>query len=205
MQNAASKAHWGDAIGKRPEDVAGTEENISLWLENNRRAFAGEKIEGEVELAVKGEKRFSHNVIAPIREDGQIAGILGINIDITERRCAEEALWKARDELEANVESRTAALRQSHDELQAIYDGMVDGLLLLDRQTLHIVRANPSICRMLGYSEHELLSMSVTDLHPTKDLPTRRKHPWPKLKDGCTYTRTCRWCEKTAAVSTPTS
>ena len=50
--------------------------------------------------------------------------------------------------------------------------GWFDGLLLLDRQTLHIVRANPSICRMLGYSEHELLSMSVTDLHPTKDLPT---------------------------------
>ena len=47
MQNAASKAHWGDAIGKRPADVAGTEENLSLWLENNRRAFAGEKIEAE--------------------------------------------------------------------------------------------------------------------------------------------------------------
>ena len=37
------QANWGDAIGKRPEDVAGTEENISLWLENNRRASPGRR------------------------------------------------------------------------------------------------------------------------------------------------------------------
>ena len=37
------QAHWGDAIGKRPEDVAGTEENISLWLgEQSTRLRRGE-------------------------------------------------------------------------------------------------------------------------------------------------------------------
>ena len=37
IQNSASKSHWGDAIGKRPEDVADTPENLSVWLDNNRR------------------------------------------------------------------------------------------------------------------------------------------------------------------------
>ena len=60
---------------------------------------------------------------------------------------------------------------QSHDELQAIYDGMVDGLLIADVETKRFVRANPAICQMLGYSEEELLSLSVMDIHPAEELP----------------------------------
>ena len=63
---------------------------------------------------------------------------------------------------------------QNHDELQAIYDGMVDGLLIADVETKRFVRANPAICQMLGYSEEELLSLSVMDIHPPRNcLP-----PW---------------------------
>ncbi len=62
--------------------------------------------------------------------------------------------------------------QQSHDELQAIYDGMVDGLLIADVETKRFVRANPAICQMLGYSEKELLSLSVMDIHPREELPT---------------------------------
>ena len=31
------------------------------------------------------------------------------------------------------------------------------------------IRVNSSLCRMLGYAEEELLSMSVTDIHPPDD------------------------------------
>ena len=73
--------------------------------------------------------------------------------DITERKKTEEAL------------------KQSHDEIKAIYDHMVDGLLITDIETLQFVRTNVSMCRMLGHSETELLSMSVKDLHPAEALP----------------------------------
>ena len=63
------------------------------------------------------------------------------------------------------------ALRQSRDQLQAIYDGMSDGLLVADIETRRFVRANASMCKMLGYSEAELLSKSVKDIHPPEDLP----------------------------------
>ena len=63
------------------------------------------------------------------------------------------------------------ALRQSHDELSAIYDRMVDGLVVTDIETLRFVRANSSICQMLGYSEAELLSLSVRDIHPPEVVP----------------------------------
>jgi PAS domain S-box-containing protein len=62
------------------------------------------------------------------------------------------------------------ALRQSHAELRAIYDGMFDGLLIVDMSTTRFVKANPSICRMLGYSEAEVLSMSIPHVHPAKEI-----------------------------------
>ena len=79
--------------------------------------------------------------------------VVGFFRDVTERKRSQEAL------------------RQSHDELCAIYDGMFDGLLILDLETKRFARANPSICRMLGYSEKELLSISVTDIHPPDEIP----------------------------------
>jgi len=63
-----------------------------------------------------------------------------------------------------------AVLNQRTDELQAICDGMVDGLLIADAETKRFVRANCAICRMLGYSEEELLCKSVLDIHPTDNL-----------------------------------
>ncbi len=72
-------------------------------------------------------------------------------LDTTERNRAEQAL------------------RQSHDELRAIYDGMVEGLVILDSETKRLVRVNSALCRMLGYTEEELLLMSIMDVHPTDD------------------------------------
>jgi PAS domain S-box-containing protein len=70
-----------------------------------------------------------------------------------------------------DLEHAQKSLRQSHDELRAIYDSLGDGLLVADRETLRLVRANAAICSMLSYSEEELLSMSIANLHPQEALP----------------------------------
>ncbi len=78
-------------------------------------------------------------------------GILRIfSLDITERKRMEEVL------------------RQTRDEVLAIYDAMVDGLLIADTETKRFLRANSAICAMLGYSEEELLKLSVVDIHPAE-------------------------------------
>ncbi|NLX95688.1 MAG: PAS domain S-box protein [Rhodopirellula sp.] len=89
-----------------------------------------------------------------IRDDrGNPLRLAVVITDITERKAAEEAL------------------RQSHDELRAIYDGMVDGLHILNLATMRAVRANPALCRMMGYSEEELAVLSPADVHPPEALP----------------------------------
>jgi PAS domain S-box-containing protein len=84
---------------------------------------------------------------------GEPKAFMAVGRDITERKQAEEAL------------------QQAHDELRAIYDGMVDGFLMADVETMKFIRANTSICRMTGYSEKELLSMSAEDIHAPAALP----------------------------------
>jgi PAS domain S-box-containing protein len=171
LQNAVTRQHYGDLIGKRPEEACDDAATVALWLDNNRRAFAGQRVEGEVEARIAGETHHLYNVITPIQADGELYGILGVNVDITDRKRAEEALRKAHDELQRRVEHGTAELSQSYDELQAIYDGMSDGLLMVDVQTKRYVKANSSICRMLGYSQAELTSMTTWDLHPADEVP----------------------------------
>jgi PAS domain S-box-containing protein len=60
---------------------------------------------------------------------------------------------------------------RSHEELQAIYDGMLDGLLVADVGTKRFVGCNTAMCRMLGYSADEMLSLSVMEIHPRHELP----------------------------------
>ncbi|NUQ62332.1 MAG: PAS domain S-box protein [Pirellulales bacterium] len=69
------------------------------------------------------------------------------------------------------LQQQVEELPQTYEELRAIYDGMFDGLMIWDRETWRIVRGNPSLCGMLGYSKSELLSLRIMDLHPKDEIP----------------------------------
>jgi PAS domain S-box-containing protein len=83
---------------------------------------------------------------------GQIMGMRGIGIDITERKIAEEEL------------------RESEERFRNIFNHAVEGILIADISTQKFLYANPAICTMLGYSAQELTSMGMSDIHPEKDL-----------------------------------
>jgi len=69
-------------------------------------------------------------------------------IDITERKAADERL------------------RHSELRFRKLYDNTLFGVASLETN-LHITEVNPTLCKMLGYSRDELLTMSLIDItHP---------------------------------------
>jgi two-component system cell cycle sensor histidine kinase/response regulator CckA len=70
---------------------------------------------------------------------------------------------------EAEVRAREA-LRASEEQLQAFFDTTNAGMAVANYDG-RLVRVNDAYCRMLGYSRHELLDMSVGDLLFAEDRP----------------------------------
>lgn len=65
-----------------------------------------------------------------------------------------------------------AALRESEARYHALFEASADGILIADLENRMFRYANPSICRMLGYTGEELLTLGVGDIHPKADLPS---------------------------------
>ncbi len=111
---------------------------------------------------------------------GRPVRMVGSTADVTERRKAEELIWKAHAELEQRVKERTIELatanrclqeeiaerqRVEHrlERTQYAVDHAADQIFVIDSKG-YILDVNESACRRLGYTKEELLTMSVMDV-----------------------------------------
>ncbi len=122
-----------------------------------RRSVSGEIRNWRADHRIRtrsGEVRWISDSSIPLLDaKGAYMGSMGIIQDITERKRVE------------------AALRDSQQQLKAIFDNAQDGILLADADTKRFVLANPRIAEMLGYTTAELLQRCIPDIHPPSDLP----------------------------------
>ncbi len=130
-----------------PDDRALIQTKIANVLKNG----AVEIVEGRVLL--RGGPAFRWLLMTGRRM--MISGrpfLVGIGIDMSERKLGEKAL------------------QESEARYKALFSRASEGILLADLQINKFRFANPSICRMLGYSEEELLRMGVADIHPEESM-----------------------------------
>jgi PAS domain S-box-containing protein len=85
-------------------------------------------------------------------EDGNPRRLMGVVADITERKRAE------------------AELKASEERLRKIFTSAALGLGLIDLNK-RFLRVNPAFVAITGYSEEELLQMSLGDLNHPDDVP----------------------------------
>jgi PAS domain S-box-containing protein len=113
--------------------------------ENIRKRLAGEKTaSSEYTLFRKNGDTYPAIVkTAPIFSDNKLRGLRGLVIDITERREAEELL------------------RESEKKYRTLIEQSTQGLLLGQGPTPHIVFANSTMAKIMGYSVQELSSLSL--------------------------------------------
>ena len=162
-------------VGFPEELVKGSPEKgiRGLWTDDRQVMDSGEILTIPRDLvAVDGEMRVFDTVKVPLRNaEGQVWGLLGIARDMTELKQAEEELRNYRDRLAELVEKRTAELRLANERLrqevverrraeekvkeneqflQAIFDGILDGISILDKD-LTILRVNQPMEQWYAY------------------------------------------------------
>jgi PAS domain S-box-containing protein len=137
-------------------------------------------------------------------DQGEVREVVAIGNDVTEQKRAEAELDHYRQELESLVEQRTAALRQSNDQLghtQFAMDRAGIGIAWNNADTGQFIYANDEICRQLGYTREEIMALTVSDINPefspealrqlADDLRTGsslvRIESWHRRKDQSTY------------------
>jgi len=161
----ANKA-FGEAVGMDPE-----------YLKNNTCAVcfgedAAEKFKEDDKVVMKKKKQITleesivdkdgntvylETTKSPIMNDiGEIVGTVGIGIDITERKKAEqkikeseEELKKLNIELEYKVEERTSELRKSEKKFKDIIENINDSIIIsgLDGKLKYI---SPQYSKLIG-------------------------------------------------------
>jgi PAS domain S-box-containing protein len=90
--------------------------------------------------------------LGPVKHDGEVVGVTIMPVDITERKRLENEL------------------SESEERYRAIFEGAAEGIVVADVKTRKFLYVNPAICRMLGYTEKELVRMGVDDIHPQEAL-----------------------------------
>ena len=128
-----------DSLGTRGDQYVGQSvfrvfRNIPQVMQDSRRALAGAALTSIVEInRLVFESRYS-----PVRDkNGEVTGVIGVAIDITERKRAERAL------------------EESERKYRELVDNLNEGIWSIDKNA-YTNFVNPRMAEMLGYTVDEM-------------------------------------------------
>jgi|GEM_PF-4406424 len=150
---------YGDLI--LPEDREYVWESIQSALAKKRN------FEIEYRIQTKsGEQRWVWEQGQGLFDErGELKNVQGLIIDITERKKME------------------FELRESEERFRAVIENLPFAVYLHDLDG-NIIMVNKMSCEDTGYSEEQLLSMSVSDLDTKRPTPEDRQKIWIELQPG---------------------
>ncbi|MGV9170874.1 MAG: PAS domain-containing sensor histidine kinase, partial [Promethearchaeia archaeon] len=144
-----------DAHNMSKEEVIG-KSTFDLYPESQAKAYR----QKELEVMESGEPKrnitepwitdedagWISTSLTPLRDDrGEITGVVGISIDITARKRAEKKL------------------KESEKQLRKVLKSVPAGLVLVDSLTKRIIKINPAVSDITGYSRDELVGELCTN------------------------------------------
>ncbi|MEI6186267.1 MAG: PAS domain S-box protein, partial [Dehalococcoidia bacterium] len=154
----AWERHFGyptsDVIGKsfapcvHPDDIA----PLAKYLERVLSSGKGETSPSYRVKHADGSWRWIVCNGTPYVDTKGELRFIGVGRDITDAKRAEEVL------------------RESEVRYKALFTGTAEGIVVADLETKQFRYANPSMCRMFGYTEEEFVRLGVAGIHPKESL-----------------------------------
>lgn len=139
-------AHVGKTLREVVPDVADAVLEFHRAVYERGEPVLNAEIHG-LTPAVPAVPRYWLANFFPFRsESGQVTGLIGAVLDITDLKQAQ------------------LALRQSEERFHTIFDSVSDLIILHEWETGAFLEVNKRACELLGYSRDELLKMKVGDL-----------------------------------------
>lgn len=138
-----------------PEDSPGCETDFARLVKGEINHFEIEKRFVQPD----GTTVWAHTVVAAVRSGKGPRGMIGMAINVSERKAAEAKLAALQAALEARVAERTAELSYRDAVLTAQLDSSPDGILVVDGEG-EIVSHNKRFVEMWGISEEVIASRS---------------------------------------------
>lgn len=167
MVNASFAADLGmrpqDFVGKTDYDLFPAEFARKYRADDQRVMTTGlAEVVEEVNL-LNGRPRIVEVIKTPVVNDQEeVIGILGLFVDITERKNAEKAL------------------REGERKYRTLFNHIADPIFIFDRETARFLDCNQSVRRIYGYTLDELRTMTPLELRP----PHERDAAPPNINSG---------------------
>ncbi|MBM4462595.1 MAG: PAS domain S-box protein [Chloroflexi bacterium] len=146
-------------LGGKPEDFVGKSiydlhpEQASGYAEGFRQiAMSGKAIHFESEVEIPSGRRWFWSILQPVRDkSGKVYAVQIVSHDITERKQAEERLWK------------------SEERLRLMLESAMDGITVADPQGI-ITDVNQRVVEIHGFStKEEILGKNTSELIAPRD------------------------------------
>ncbi|MDQ7782471.1 MAG: sigma 54-interacting transcriptional regulator [Desulfomonilaceae bacterium] len=183
-----------ETIGYRVEEIAdeGTPlygvipEHRARFSRDIDKVFAGESLAGNEYTSLRKDGSTLPVMLyaTPIVRDRRIVGLRGVGLDITDLKRTQEALEKAKQNLEKRVAERTAELAESNEQLRrevtertraqealtiseqrfrAIFDTAID-CVFIKNASLHYTLVNPATEQLLSIPSSAIIGKTDFDL-----------------------------------------
>ena len=183
LENKMMVDSFGSILGKKPTDESNVLPEIAKsWEENNIRVMNGDIIDEEIEYEMNGKKINYHQMVFPINLNDEVVAVAGFNIDITEKKRAQQALQESQEQLKSfaahlqNIreEERIVLAREIHDELGQILVAMKIDLGMLGLKANKFIKEDASdefmvqFQRLAGLVDNTIKTARriMTDLRP---------------------------------------
>ncbi len=161
LVNEANAAFNGlspnEMIGKTDAEVNPNPDEVRKFLADDHEVMTTgkEKVVPEERTSNQsGEVRWFQTVKRPlISSDGELEGILGISVDITQRKRVEEEL------------------SLSEERYRFLFERNPNPLFLYDEASLQFLWVNEAAIQHYGYTREEFLRMTIKDIRPEEDVP----------------------------------
>lgn len=167
-------------LGYSPDELVGRHWTSIVPLDQqplvqaaDERRLHGEADRYELDLSCRGGQRISVLVSGSPRFDeaGRFAGTMAVFSDISEQKRVEEAL------------------RESEERFRKVFEEGPLGMAVLGPDD-RFLRANAALCRMVGYTEEELIGTSFVDITHPQDIDIGKAQARKLLSGETPYIQT---------------